>query len=85
MAIDTAEKRRSAASFRRLPGVTPNASKDQEWRQQAARRYSGILAGEAEVSEPKYPGGMEFSREGLKSEFARDRLACTLERGGNNA
>ena len=49
MAIDTAEKRRSAASFRRLPGVTPNASKDQEWRQQAARRYSGVLAGEAEV------------------------------------
>jgi hypothetical protein len=49
MAIDTAEKRRSAASFRRLPGVTPNAGKDQEWRQQAARRYSGILADEADV------------------------------------
>jgi len=45
MAIDTAEKRRSAAAvlFPTLPGVTPNASKDQEWRQQAAWGYSGIL------------------------------------------
>jgi hypothetical protein len=45
--MNTAEKRRSAASFRRLPGVTPNVSKDQEWRQQARRSYSGILAGAA--------------------------------------
>jgi hypothetical protein len=48
--MNTAEKRRSAASFRRLPGVTPNASKDQEWRQQALRSYSGILAGAAQVT-----------------------------------
>lgn len=47
MAIDTAEKRRSAAGTKRFgsPSVTPNASKDQEWRQQAAWIYSGILAG----------------------------------------
>ena len=47
MAIDTAEKRKSAAGIPFLPlgvGVTPNASKDQEWRQQAAWGYSGITA-----------------------------------------
>ncbi len=46
MAIDTAEKRRSAANVDGLgaPGVTPNASKDQEWRQQSGWGYSGILA-----------------------------------------
>lgn len=51
MAIDTAEKRRSAAGigFYGLPvAVTPNASKDQEWRQQAGWSYSGIEAGEAQ-------------------------------------
>ncbi len=44
MAIDTAEKRRSAAHVgsRRGPGVTPNALKDAEWRQQAGWGYSGI-------------------------------------------
>lgn len=55
MPIDTAEKRRSAGGVPFLPlgpGVTPNASKDQEWRQQAAWSYSGILA-ESEVE----PGG----------------------------
>ena len=59
--IDTAEKRRSAAGFRRLPGVTPNASKDQEWRQQAARRYSGILADEAEVDVSGNYGWIEYT------------------------
>lgn len=50
MAIDTAEKRRSVAGigfFLVGPGVTPNATKDQEWRQQAGWSYSGILAGAA--------------------------------------
>jgi len=51
MAVDTAEKRKSAAgtSFGYcgiIPGVTPNSSKDQEWRQQAGWGYSGILADE---------------------------------------
>lgn len=32
------------------PGVTPNAAKDQEWRQEAGHGYPGILA--AGVSEP---------------------------------
>lgn len=48
MAIDTAEKRRSAAGVPFVvlgPGVTPNAAKDQEWRQQSAWSYSGILVG----------------------------------------
>lgn len=47
MAIDSAEKRRSAAGvlgyFTGGPGVTPNASPDQEWRQQAGYGYSGVL------------------------------------------
>lgn len=46
MAIDNAEKRRSVSGipFHPLgPGVTPNASKDQEWRQQSGWGYSGIL------------------------------------------
>lgn len=47
MAIDSAEKRRSAASAGipwLIPGVTPNASKDAEWRQQSGWSYSGIPA-----------------------------------------
>lgn len=53
MAIDTAEKRRSVAGipfFPLGPGVTPNASPDQEWRQQVGWGYSGILAAEAVVA-----------------------------------
>jgi hypothetical protein len=45
--IDTAAKRRSAAGVAFLPlgpGVAPNASKDQAWRQSAAWSYTGILA-----------------------------------------
>lgn len=48
MAIDTAEKRRNVASIGVipiLPEVTPNATQDQEWRQQAGWGYGGILAG----------------------------------------
>lgn len=47
MAIDTAEKRRSIAGIggrRARPGVTPNAAKDAEWRQEVGRSYSGIAA-----------------------------------------
>ena len=49
MAIDTAEKRKSLSGIQwtLMPGVTPNAAKDQEWRQQAGWGYSGILAGGA--------------------------------------
>lgn len=47
MAIDTAEKRRSAAGTMTFwsASTTPNVAKDQEWRQQGLRRFSGILAG----------------------------------------
>jgi len=58
MAIDTREKRQSAASVGMLPvppTPTPNASKDQEWRQEAGWGYSGILAGEAVVIATSYP------------------------------
>lgn len=52
MAIDSAEKRRSISGIwiPLMPGVTPNAAKDAEWRQQAGWSYSGIAAsGEAPV------------------------------------
>jgi len=43
MAIDTAEKRRSiSGTGTGIPGVTPNSSKDAEWRAQSAWNYSGI-------------------------------------------
>lgn len=45
MAIDTAEKRRSAAGVPHLPlgpGVTADASKPAIWRQEACWGYSGI-------------------------------------------
>lgn len=44
MAIDNAEKRRSVANIPWGPGVTPNVSKDAEWRQQVPGGYSGIAA-----------------------------------------
>lgn len=46
MPIDSAEKRRAAAGVsRRLPGVTPNAAKDAEWRREAGRGYIGLTLG----------------------------------------
>jgi hypothetical protein len=53
MAINTAERRRSAgsvASVPFIPGVTPNSSKDSEWRQQSGWSYSGIDADTPVVS-----------------------------------
>lgn len=50
MAIDSAAKRRSAAGvgfFVVGPGVTPDVTPDQFWRQSAAWGYGGILAGAA--------------------------------------
>lgn len=47
MAIDTAEKRRSAGGVAFLPlgpGVSPHAGQDQAWRQQAGWGYGGIAA-----------------------------------------
>lgn len=47
MAIDTREKRQSAAgiSFYAMPpSVTMNVAKDREWRQEAGWGYSGIAA-----------------------------------------
>lgn len=53
MAIDSAEKRRAISGIHSPaagPGVTPNASKDQEWRQEAGYGYPGILAGSPPVA-----------------------------------
>ena len=52
MAIDSAEKRRSVSQILTgvfPPGVTPNASKDAEWRQQSGWGYSGIVAAEVVI------------------------------------
>ena len=45
MAIDTREKRQSVVGIQYLsgPSPTPNAAKDQEWRQEVGYGYSGIL------------------------------------------
>ena len=49
MSIDTAEKRANVAWLIPTgpPTVTPNASADIEWRQQAGWGYGGIAASEA--------------------------------------
>lgn len=56
MAIDTAEKRRSAryVTSRRSPAVTPNSAKDVEWRQESGWGYSGILPDGAAAFVEKY-------------------------------
>ncbi len=70
MAIDTAEKRKSASGIQviLIAGVTPNSSKDQEWRQEAGWGYSGI-----ETASPvTYEGGavrMLFRTEGRTRYF----------------
>ncbi len=59
MAINNAERRRSAAGvgfFLVGPGVTPNASKDIEWRVQAGWGYSGIPAFAAPVTVVPFEG-----------------------------
>ena len=74
--MTTAEKRRSAAGVAFLPlgpGVTPNASKDQEWRQQAAWSYSGILAGAVVISAADYSLTLAISR--------NPGLTLTIDRG----
>jgi hypothetical protein len=47
MAIDNAEKRKAISGVGGpplIPGVTPNAGQDAEWRQQSGWSYSGIAA-----------------------------------------
>ncbi len=53
MAIDTREKRQSIAGISVYfnLGVTTNASKDQEWRQEAGYGYPGILTGGAVIED----------------------------------
>lgn len=47
MAIDSAAKRKSISGIPGItaPGVTPDATPDQTWRQAAGWSYNGILAG----------------------------------------
>ena len=74
MAIDSAEKRRSVAGipFFLGLGVTPNASQDQEWRQQADWSYSGILADVPSVP-VSAPAGVYRPRSGVASTDYRPR------------
>ena len=47
MAIDTAEKRKSISGIGGvplIPGITNNAVRDGEWRQESGWSYSGIAA-----------------------------------------
>jgi len=85
MAIDSAEKRRSAAGvgfFVVGPGVTPNASQDGEWRQQSCWGYSGIAVGGA-ISPPAtlgeaggiWPSPAEDSRSHRRSKEWRKKAA----------
>lgn len=49
MAIDSREKRQSVIAISHYmvgPTVTPNSSKDAEWRQEVGYGYPGIAAGE---------------------------------------
>ena len=54
MAIDTREKRQAAAWVSGVgpPSVTPNALKDQEWRQESGWGYSGIAAAAPAAAPP---------------------------------
>jgi len=56
MAIDSREKRQSISGISVYfnLGVTPNASKDQEWRQEAGYGYPGVLTGGASVAVSTY-------------------------------
>lgn len=63
MAINTAEKRRAVAGIAAHPmgpAVTPTVGKDQEWRQQVAWGYSGILAGAPVVVEVRFESGLSL-------------------------
>jgi hypothetical protein len=55
MAVDTREKRASVVGINYLsgPSPTPNAGKDQEWRQEVGYGYSGILAASAAPTQLK--------------------------------
>ena len=54
MAIDNAEKRKSISGIvlPLIPGVTPNAGQDAEWRQQTGWSYSEIAAHMPSVGNP---------------------------------
>ena len=71
MAVDTAAKRRSSASSRRMPwmrrfGIAPDGSIGQADRQQGPWVYSGILAESVVVSGPQ----IEFRMQEQRFEFA---------------
>lgn len=60
MAIDTAPKRRSVAGIGFWlfgPGVTPDATPDQFWRQCSGWSYGGILAGNVVAAVKAFVGG----------------------------
>lgn len=63
MAIDSAPKRKSVAGlpFHIFgPGVTPDSTPGQEWRQQVGWGYSGILADETQIPAVIYDGAQGY-------------------------
>ena len=70
MAIDNAEKRRSISGIQHflIPGVTPNATPDMEWRQQVGFGYSGTG-----TDEPAPPPVAEGGHWGADYSEVKDR------------
>ena len=80
MAIDTAEKRRSASAVgsRRGKGVTPNASKPVGWRQQVGWGYSGIAPSPPGADDPWTATGT-FAVPSATGSFASPSATGTFE------
>ena len=67
--LDTAEKRKASSGislYAAGPGVTPNATQDQEWRQEAGYGYPGILADSPTAGGPHHRIGFGagYARQG---------------------
>lgn len=81
MAIDTREKRQAVVGLGHYfsgPSVTPNASPDQEWRQEAGWGYPGILADSPPVvvvTDNVFGAGMKA---GYAPEFTPDGVIVVL-------
>ena len=64
--LDSAEKRKSSSGIHLYavgPGVTNNASQDQEWRQEAGYGYPGILATGGAAAHHRVGFGAGYSRQ----------------------
>ena len=79
MADHNAEKRKQAAGVRRLfPRVTPDSTKDDEWRGQAARNYILGAGGEA----PPTSGSLDYTRRGIRTHDAIAKKKAICKKNG---